>query len=248
MLRQHPIRQIMSQQIKLDDLFLDTTYCDTKYTLPSQNDMVAATIDLFQRHQKTEKATKTLHLFGAYTIGKERLFLSVAETFGLKVYVDSRRYRILSALEWSKQRMKIFTTNKEESCIWVVPLGHINMKKLPDYFAMANVKPFAPAYHHIVGYRPTGWSLRSKPSATGMVSTRKNGNITIHSLPYSEHSSFPELIDCVACLQPVRIIPTVNAATKSQEQVEILWNGLRTKQTELLDWHALTPNTSGNNH
>jgi DNA cross-link repair 1A protein len=231
MLRQHPIRQIVSQQTHLDDLFLDTTYCDAKYTLPSQTDTVSAAIDLFQRY-KTEKAIRTLHLFGAYTIGKERLFLSVAETFGLKVYVDSSRYRVMSALEWPKERMKIFTTNREETCIWVVPLGHINMKKLPDYFPIANAKPFAPAYHQIVGYRPTGWSLSSKPSA-GIVSTRKNGHLIIHSLPYSEHSSFPELIDCLACLRPTRIVPTVNASNKSQQQVETLWKALRNKQTEI---------------
>jgi DNA cross-link repair 1A protein len=228
-----PLKQIAMQKITLDELYLDTTYCDPKYTLPSQDDTIKAVIDIFQKevHRCKDTDKKTLHLFGAYTIGKERIFLSVAEHFQMKVYVDSARYRVLRSLGWPKERMKLLTTRKEESCIWVIPLGHINMKRLPDYFGMANTKPFAPAYDRIVGYRPTGWSLGSKPSS-GIVSTRRSGNITIQSVPYSEHSSFPELVDCLACLRPGRIVPTVSVS-KSEEQVASLLQGLRLRQTQL---------------
>jgi DNA cross-link repair 1A protein len=111
-------------------------------------------------------------------------------------------------------------------------MGHINMQNLPNYFASCNNKPFAAAYDRIVAYRPTGWSLSSKP-AGGLVTTRTKGNITIHSIPYSEHSSFPELVDCIACLQPGTIIPTVNAS-KSQEQITTLLKALRTNQQEFI--------------
>ncbi|KAG7361924.1 beta-lactamase-like protein [Nitzschia inconspicua] len=232
MLQQHPIREIASRRMELDEIFLDTTYCNPKYNLPSQLDTIQAVVTLFEQQKAKNQNKRTLHLFGAYTIGKERMYMSVAEQFGLKVYVDNARYRILSALQWPKERMSLLTTNKEESCIWVVPLGHLNMKKLPEYFRIANNKPFAPAYEQIVGYRPTGWSLNSKPSAGNHVTSRTSGNLTIHSLPYSEHSSFPELVDCLACLRPGRIVPTVNASN-TREQVETLLHGLRTKQTEL---------------
>jgi DNA cross-link repair 1A protein len=244
MMQHNPIREIASRHVELDELFLDTTYCDPKYSLPSQDDTIEAVVKLFQQHKSNRK--RTLHLFGAYTIGKERMYLSVAERFGLKVYVDKSRYRVLSALEWPKERLQVLTTNQEDSCVWVVPLGHINMKKLPEYFQIANNKPFALAYEHIVGYRPTGWSLSSKPSAT-IGSSRNSGNLTIHSIPYSEHSSFPELVDCLACLRPARIVPTVSAS-KSQEQVEALLNGLRMKQSAIrLGSSTTTTNTNSNN-
>ena len=50
-----------------------------------------------------------------------------------------------------------------------------------------------------------GWSYQKKG-----LQTRREGNVTIYGIPYSEHSSFAELRDCVKRLRPKRIIPTVN--------------------------------------
>jgi len=223
------LQNIVSGKVALDELYLDTTYCNEKYHLPPQSKAIKATIQTFEKEMKrcreTTPNTKALHLFGAYTIGKEKIFLSVAEHFGLKVYVDKARYRILSTLNLPEQYMNLLTTNKEMSDMWVVPMGHLNMKKMPEYFAIANSKPFAPAYNRIIGYRPTGWSL----SRTGIISSRSSGKLAIHSIPYSEHSSFPELVDCLACLKPAKIIPTVSAS-KSDEQVKLLMQALRNKQ------------------
>ena len=234
MLQQGPLKAIASRQTVLDEIFLDTTYNDPKYALPTQAAAIQATITEVQREVERCRVnnSKTLHLFGAYTIGKERIYLSVAEHFGWKVYVDKVRFRIMSAFHWPQERMAMFTTNPEEACLWVVPLGHINMKKAPEYFRLANNKPFAKLFDRIVGYRPTGWSLGSSPSAK-IVTTRESGNVKVVSVPYSEHSSFPELLDCLECLRPQKIVPTVNAS-KGVEQVHSLIAALRHKQTRLI--------------
>lgn len=81
----------------------------------------------------------------------------MAERLKVKVYVDSRRYRILSSLEWPKERMQIFTTDKSETSLWVVPLGSVNMKQMRDYLEEGNKnKVFAAPYSRVVGFRPTG--------------------------------------------------------------------------------------------
>jgi hypothetical protein len=126
----------------------------------------------------------------------------------------------------------------EEACIWVVSLSSINFKTMGTYFSIANTKVFAKQYDHICGYRPTGWSMSGKPSEANWkncVSSRKNGNISIHCVPYSEHSSFPELVDCLRNLRPLKIIPTVNTS-KSQEQMETLLKALKSRQVKLLDF------------
>ena len=50
-----------------------------------------------------------------------------------------------------------------------------------------------------------GWSFQKKG-----LQTRREGNVTIYGIPYSEHSSFAELRNCVKLLRPKRLIPTVN--------------------------------------
>lgn len=224
-----PLRAFSTLQYRLDDLFLDTTYCDAKYTLPTQQEAIRATVQLAEEewNQARARGRRTLFLFGAYTIGKERIYLSVAERLNCKVYVDKARYKILSAINWSRERMALLTTNKEESCLWVVPLGHINFKKLPEYLGGSDKVFSKKKFDRVVGFRPTGWSMSSK--SNGIVNSQTKGSFTVHGIPYSEHSSFNELVDCLDCLKPKRIIPTVSAS-KSQEQVDLLLHHLKQKQ------------------
>jgi hypothetical protein len=53
-----------------------------------------------------------------------------------------------------------------------------------------------------------GWSFQKSG-----LSCRREGDVAIYGVPYSEHSSFAELRDCVKTLRPRRIVPTVNAST-----------------------------------
>ena len=53
---------------------------------------------------------------------------------------------------------------------------------------------------------PPGWTYRR----SGKLETRKEGVATVYGIPYSEHSNYAELRDCVASLRPKQLIPTVN--------------------------------------
>ena len=57
--------------------------------------------------------------------------------------------------------------------------------------------------------RNAGWSFKKG----GGLETRTEGNVTVYGIPYSEHSSFNELRQCVAAFRPSRLIPTVNCPT-----------------------------------
>ena len=235
------IRALSTLSPRLDELFLDTTYCNPKYELPTQEDAIAAAIDVASEEmEKSKRGSKTLFLFGSYTIGKEKIYLSVAQHLKKKVYVDSRRLRILKALGWPKEKIDIFTTRKEETCLWVVPLGKVNFKQMPEFLEQANNskagKALTARYERVVGFRPTGWTFTAKDKKQTLlpcgqkpkhnrhlISSKSNGNYIVHGVPYSEHSSFPELVDCVRTLKPRRIVTTVSTS-KSEEQIEMLLN------------------------
>jgi DNA cross-link repair 1A protein len=225
----HDLKDFFTQNIRLDDLFLDTTYCDEKYCLPTQDEAIEAAISKAEAEViACRKAGKRLlMLFGAYTIGKERIYLAVAEKLGMKVYVDSRRRKILSALGWSEEKLSILTTDRHATSLWVVPLGHINFKHFSMYCNGSDKVFSTRSFDKVVGFRPTGWSLSGCKNGE-IISTQSNGIFTVHGVPYSEHSSFPELVDCIECLRPSRIIPTVSVS-KSEQQVALLLGAVKNK-------------------
>mmetsp|Transcript_30301 Transcript_30301/g.52473 ORF Transcript_30301/g.52473 Transcript_30301/m.52473 type:complete len:112 (+) Transcript_30301:1783-2118(+) len=109
-----------------------------------------------------------------------------------------------------------------------------------DYMDEGNKnKAFTAPYGRVVGFRPTGWTFRptaqdknqrtlpsSRPKpGINLISSKTSGRYSVHGVPYSEHSSFPELVDCLRCLKPKKIIPTVSVS-KSEEQVALLLNAL----------------------
>ena len=160
-------------------------------------------------------------------IGKERIYLAICEHLGVKAFVDKKKYNILAALNWPPDRMRLLTTDKCESFVWVVPLGHINFKQMPNY-AKNNTK-FSKTYDRGIGFRPSGWSFFE--SSKDLAKKRTSGNIAIYGVPYSEHSNFAELVDCLYCLKPKKIIPTVSAS-RSDEQVALLLHSVQTMQVE----------------
>jgi DNA cross-link repair 1A protein len=226
---QAPLLPFLQKEKKLETLYLDTTYCNEKYTLPSQQVTIDETIRTVEEQLRQVPFPNLLFIFGSYSIGKERIYMAVAEHLNCKVYVDPRRYRILSQLQWSPEQKARLTTNPQDTCLWVVPLGHINMQRLHHYRSIST-KQFTKQFDRVVGFRPTGWTHSPKSKSKSVVNIVHKGNIVVCGVPYSEHSSFPELVDCIHGLQPRIIIPTVSVG-RSQKQVDILLKALREGKT-----------------
>lgn len=62
-----------------------------------------------------------------------------------------------------------------------------------------------------------------------IVQHRQQGSLHVYSVPYSEHSSFPELAQLVAALDPIHIVPTVGREDSHSHMVQML----REKASEL---------------
>lgn len=123
--------------------------------------------------------------------------------------------------------MRLFTTQKSESNLWVVPLGHINFQQMPKHLKQLGSKSkglaLPPTYDRVVGFRPTGWTFA--PNRKDLISKRIQERCSIFNVPYSEHSSFSELVDCLKCLKPKKITPTVSVS-KSEIQCRLLLDSI----------------------
>ena len=64
---------------------------------------------------------------------------------------------------------------------------------------------------------PTGWVYSKKSNSELGIQTQhsESGNIEIHQVPYSEHSSYEDLRNFVKRLKPVSVVPTVVNFQKS---------------------------------
>lgn len=68
-------------------VYLDTTYCDPQYCFPDQSLAIQAVVETVRR-EICDTSQQTLFVFGAYGIGKERVFMAVAQALGLKVQLQ----------------------------------------------------------------------------------------------------------------------------------------------------------------
>lgn len=198
----------------VDVLMLDTTYLAPKWTLPPQNEAVAAlAAALAEEAAAAVPQGSTLFVCSSYHIGKERAYFGAAAALGWRVWVPPAKRRVLGLLGLPSEWMSLLVGTPDDAEI------HVGVDMAPEALA-ARVE--GTAWARVVTVRPTGWSHRR--SASSIVHRREDGNIVTLSVPYSEHSSYDELRAAVAALRPHRVIPTVNAETpaKARTQVDLL--------------------------
>jgi hypothetical protein len=128
--------------------------------------------------------------------------------------------------EAKQQRLtfkSVFTTEQSLARIHIVPLSSISLQTVLAYVQGINTqrrKRGMPVIHRVIGFNCTGWckAPRATSRRTGAIS------VTIHSVPYSEHSSYLELRDFVRYLAArgcVQIVPTVNTSSYAKVQAQI---------------------------
>lgn len=196
---------------RIDSLYLDTTYCHPKYCFPLQDDVIQFVIAKALNQMKRNR--RTLVVVGSYSIGKERVFLSLAEAMKVSIYVDRRRQRVLEALNWPELSQRL-TTDGTSTPLHVLPLGCLNPQRL-----MAHMKSFGSMHDTVLAFRPTGWTYNEKVGThLELIKPRNSGNISVYGVPYSEHSSFTELREFVQFLRPGVIVPTVNVGNRAERE------------------------------
>ncbi|XP_020960495.1 DNA cross-link repair protein SNM1 isoform X3 [Arachis ipaensis] len=195
-------------------LYLDTTYCNPKYNFPSKEDVLNYVVKVTKNQLKVHP--KTLVVVGAYSIGKECVYLAISKALGVKIYANASRRKILLAFGWSELSDSL-CINGNNTFLHVLPMSSLRLESLKDY-----MKTYKEKYTAVLAFRPTGWTFSEKiRNDLELIKPISKGNITIYGVPYSEHSSFTELRGFVQFLRPDKIVPTVNvgnAATREKMQ------------------------------
>ncbi|XP_006823328.1 DNA cross-link repair 1A protein-like [Saccoglossus kowalevskii] len=118
------------QKTHIHELYLDTTYCDPAYDFPPQSDVIKFAVSTAV--QAVFDNPKTLIVCGTYSIGKERIFLAIADALDCKICVTRDKQSILMCLE-DKHIESLMTLDWNSTKLHVIPMAQITHKKLLAY-------------------------------------------------------------------------------------------------------------------
>ncbi|XP_034296058.1 LOW QUALITY PROTEIN: DNA cross-link repair 1A protein [Pantherophis guttatus] len=187
---------------RVHTVYLDTTYCSPEYTFPSQQEVIQFAVNtVFER---VTLNPRTLVVCGTYSVGKEKVFLAIAEVLGSKVSMSQEKFKTLQCLE-SATINSLISLNWNNTFLHLLPMMQINFKNLQNH-----LNKFSEKFDHILAFKPTGWTYSDGCCSLSDIKPQTRGNITIYGIPYSEHSSFLEMKRFIQWLKPQKIIPTVN--------------------------------------
>lgn len=183
-------------------LYLDTTYCSPEYTFPSQQEVIQFAVNT--AFETVTLNPRTLVVCGTYSIGKEKVFLAIAEVLGSKASMSRDKYKTLQCLE-SAAVNSLISVDWDGTLLHVLPMMQINFKGLQDH-----LNKFSENFDQVLAFKPTGWTYSDSCLSLVDIKPQTRGKITIYGIPYSEHSSYLEMKRFVQWLKPQKIIPTVN--------------------------------------
>ncbi|KAJ2454585.1 repair protein PSO2 SNM1 [Coemansia sp. RSA 2336] len=132
----------------------DKTYLPNLQTKPKQQKKPMQLTNWFKvtTPVRTSKR-RVLFVVGSYTIGKERLFIEVAQRLGARIYATAAKRRILECL--GSQSLMQMLSDSMSAQVHVVEMSRVNMRGLSEYLEVA--QKHAP-FSSIVAFKPTGWS------------------------------------------------------------------------------------------
>lgn len=109
----------------VDILYLDTTYLSSKYGFLSQWESVQLAIIESRRFVEENGMSGSLIVCGAYKIGKEKVWLSIAQARNYKVWIDAERRKALECLN-DQSILNVLAECPTKANIHVLSLGNLS--------------------------------------------------------------------------------------------------------------------------
>ena len=174
----------------IETLYLDNTYCSASCDFPSREECTKKMIEIIQDHPD-HQIKLCIH-----SLGKEDLLEDLALHFKTWIVVSEERLANLKLLE----RKDVFSTDPRDGFIHVVERPTVTAKKILNWNKDgATITILASALSYILNRDPFG-------TLDG-----------VYTVPYSDHSSYPELCEFISQLRPRKIVPIVKTKTKNTD-------------------------------
>lgn len=186
----------------IDTVYLDTTYLTAKGAFISQHaslEAVGRAVHAFLQHDAN--SPPGLIIVGTYLIGKEKVWMSVADRFDLTVWLEPSRRRALDCIyPASHPIFARIVADPADAVVHVLPMQRLSWPQLCSY---RDQMAGAGGQRRIMALRPSGWEKDTTHRL------RPGAELSMVGIEYSEHSSYDELARFVRYLRPRRVISTV---------------------------------------
>lgn len=157
---------------------------------------------LVDEYREQHIGMKYLIVIGTYVVGKEKVWSAIARHCNYRVWLEKSRQTSVECYEDSTL-LSLLEVDPLRANIHVLPLANVHYSYLTQY-----MDQYDEQFTHVLAIRPSGWERNSRP--------QKRGNITIHGVAYSEHSSYEELKRFVRFIKPDEVISTVPVRSGSK--------------------------------
>lgn len=185
------------------EVFLDNTFCHPMFDFPSREEVHAEVLDY------AAGGWPCLLLVAAGNLGKERLLRGLAQRLQTRVRVPPKRAAFLRVIlgdefeaEFEAQPLTPLEATADDlralsaqGCVWVICTK--NIERMRSRAAAIGSKSRA--------IFPTGWAP--------LLENVDDGDRDIRRFPYSDHSSFPELVQFLSWLPaaPVTLLTQLSS-------------------------------------
>lgn len=110
-------------------IYLDTTYLSSRYEFDTQSDSIDKIVRYCREFVKTcsSSSGKPLIVCGAYKIGKEKVWLRIAQELGYKVWIDPERRKAMQCIQ-NEEIFNVLTQFVKDASIHVLSLMNTSYK------------------------------------------------------------------------------------------------------------------------
>lgn len=178
---------LMGNLLYADTLYLDNTYNSPKCVFPSREESFKQMMEIIQSHED-------FHIkIGLRNLGKEDLLVKIAVDLNEWIKVPSSFFQLAELLDLPD----VFITGETDARIEVVPFYSISNKNIERWNKECPTIALLPTSLY-----------------TGLEMSPFCNQENVYIVPYSDHSSFDELIEFVKFIKPGCIYPIVCGETR----------------------------------